>query len=225
MRWWSAYHLLQLFNERPFVAYSDKYFKQCGHERESRWWNTGHLLLVSQISGINSLRFDSCNTYNNSEGGINIWAEQMTVQGDEKMIFFTDCIWSGNNATMYGAAVHIMAGTLATGSRGHYPTVVFANCSFSSNKVKPTKQVGNNLATQINAVGAFYSSVLTLVFEGRTVFTSNYGTALYLSCSIASFSASSNVSFNNNYGTNGGAIALIGQSYLYLDGSSTFLCQ
>ena len=60
------------------------------------------------------------------------------------------------------------------------------------------------------------------MFEGRTVFTSNYGTALYLSCSIASFSASSNVSFNNNYGTNGGAIALIGRSHLYLDGSSTF---
>lgn len=178
--------------------------------------NNGHNL------NFNTIRFISCIFENNSEGGTNIWSEEIPMQGDENTIFFTNCSWIGNNATLYGAAVHIMAGTSATGTRGHYPIVSFANCSFSSNKVLPIEQTKDSPATLVNTVSAFYSNILSVVFEGRIAFENNYGTALYLSCSIASFSAGSIVTFGSNYGTNGGALTLLGRSYLYLNGSSNF---
>ena len=181
--------------------------------------------LSSSVNGnlkLNTLSVFSSTFENNTEGGVNIWSDDMPTEGDTKAIFFTNCSWANNSAKEHGAAVHIMAGVSVSGTRGHYPAVVFKNCNFFSNKVKPIVVPESNLLTRTNAVGAFYSNVLTVVFEGRTVFEDNSGTALYLSCSIASFGAASSVKFVGNYGTNGGAIALIGRSYLYLEGSSTF---
>ena len=61
-----------------------------------------------------------------------------------------------------------------------------------------------------------------MAFGGKTTFDGNNGMALYLSSSIASFHAGSQVLFHNNSGSNGGAVSLMGRSYLYLDGSSNF---
>ena len=184
------------------------------------------ILFLGSLKGnlkTNKLRLFSCTFENNTEGGVNIWSDNTPTEGSStKAIFFTNCSWTENSATNCGAAVHIMAGVLVSGIRGNYPAVVFNNCTFSSNKVQPVEVQESNLLTQTNAVGAFYSNVVSVVFEGKTIFEDNMGTALYLSSSIAAFSAASNVTFVGNYGKNGGAIALIGRSYLYLNGSSNF---
>ena len=169
---------------------------------------------------VNTLKLFSCTFANNSEGGITIWSDDMGAQDGMKIIFFTNCSWTGNIATKYGAAVQIMAGISATETRGRYPAIVFINSTFTSNKIKPILR--KNVLMQTNTASTFYTNVLSVVFEGRTVFEGNDGTALYLSCSIASFRASSNIKFLSNSGTNGGAVALIGRSYLYLNGSSNF---
>ena len=85
-----------------------------------------------------------------------------------------------------------------------------------------TKQTHDNFQTQVSGAGAVFSNELSVLFRGTTIFDNNNGTALYLSGSIASFQASSRVVFTHNDGTNGGGIALLGRSYLYLKGSSDF---
>ena len=116
-----------------------------------------------------------------------------------------------------------MAGVLVlSAARGRYPTIVFTNCSFSSNLLLPATFQGENLRLQINGGGAFFCNVLSVAFCGKTTFDGNNGTALYLSSSIATFHAGSQVLFHNNSGNNGGAVSLIGWSYLYLDGASNF---
>ena len=185
-----------------------------------------HVVSISPKEGVtytpNTLKFFSCNFQNNTEGGVNIYSAEILAPADVQAVFFTNCSWIGNSATQYGAAVHIMAGIIGTGTRGHYPSIVFKNCTFVSNRIVAVKNSEENLATQVNAVGTFYSNVLSVVFDGETVFESNNLTALYLSCSIATFNSASNVKFLHNNGTNGGAISLIGRSYLYLNGSSKF---
>ena len=182
----------------------------------------GLLVFYSSHPNVNTLKLLSCNFENNTEGGVNIISSEIRAENDVQAIFFTDCSWTGNHATEYGAAVHIMAEIIVSGIRSPYPSVIFTNCTFSSNKMLPIKTARNNLVTQVNTVGTFYSNVLSVVFEGITVFADNTGTALYLSSCITSFGAGSNVTFSSNYGTNGGAIALISRSYLYLNGSSNF---
>ena len=175
-----------------------------------------------QISHIEVM---SCTFYNNialSGGGVNIYSDQVPTSDDERAIHFINCSWTWNTALQYGSAVHLMAGVSVSGVRGHYPTTVFTDCNFTSNMVVPPVNPGSNLSTQVDGVGTLFCSILSVVFEGEINFESNNGTALYLSGSIASFSAGSQVMFKNNSGKNGGAVYLVELSYIYLNGSSKF---
>ena len=174
---------------------------------------------------ITAIEIVSCKFENNSAfsgGGVDIYSNELSTRDDVRAVHFTDCSWTGNSASQNGAAIHIMAGVLVSGVRGHYPTIVFTDCSFISNRVLPRVTPGENLSTQVNGGGAFFSSILSVVFAGETTFEGNNASALYLSGSIASFTAGSQVLFRNNSGKNGGAVCLVGQSYLYLNGSSNF---
>ena len=104
---------------------------------------------------------------------------------------------------------------------------MFSDTNISSNKVIPkghqTKEAQEQgYQTQINGAGAFFCTQINIVFAEETNFISNNGTALYLSGSIAIFKASSQIVFNRNNGTNGGAIALLGQSLIFPQSPSTF---
>ena len=174
---------------------------------------------------ISKIEVVSCNVHNNSAlsgGGVNIYSDQVPTSDDERAIHFINCSWTGNTAWQIGSAVHLMAGMLVSGVRGRYPATVFTYCNFTSNMVVPPENPGSNLSTQVNGVGTLFSSILSVVFQGEINFENNNGTALYLSGSIASFSAGSQVMFKNNSGRNGGAVYLVGQSYIYLNGSSNF---
>ena len=180
---------------------------------------------VSAHFHISTVKCMSCKFDNNralSGGGVNIYSNEIPTGDDQRAVHFINCSWTGNIARRYGAAVHIMAGVLVSGVRARYPTIVFTNSSFFSNKVIPPTRQGENLQLQINGGGALFSSVLSLVFGGVTTFEDNNGTALYLSSSIASFFAGSQVLFKNNSGNNGGAVCLVGRSYIFLHGFSNF---
>ena len=171
------------------------------------------------------VKFVSCAFDNNkaySGGGVNIYSNELSAGDHQRAVHFINCSWTGNTARRYGAAVYIMAGVLVSGARGHYPTIVFTDCSFSSNIVVPQTIPGENLHWQVNGGGTFFSNVVSVVFEGEITFENNNGTALYLSSSIASFNAGSRVMFHSNSGNNGGAVSLVGRSYLYLNGPSNF---
>ena len=167
----------------------------------------------------NSIVITSCEfMYNhaNSGGGVNVFSAELPLQDVSSAVNFSDCSWTGNTA-LYGAAVHIMPGVWASVNEGHYPRLRFSNCNISSNKVVPalSKVVPDmGFQSQVNGVGAFFSTQLSVIFHGETRFWSNTGTALYLSESIAKFSDFSQVTFDSNNGTKGGGISVMGRSFL-----------
>ena len=173
----------------------------------------------------NTIFIAHCRFTNNSAtcgGGVNIISGEVTMDDKESSIKFVNCTWSENTATLYGTAVHIMPGVWPSKIQGHHPFISFANCTFSWNKVVPNISHFQYYHTQDNGAGAFLSNVLRVLFCGTTLFKNNNGTALFLSGTVAFFCPGSIVLFNSNNGTNGGAVALIGQSFLYVDEASTF---
>ena len=182
----------------------------------------------------NFVNMTSCDFKNNtahSGGGVSVILTQIPVQDTGSAINFSNCTWTGNTA-LYGAAVHIAPGIWATGN-SHFPLLVFSDTIISSNKVIPTVSTETHrmvplvdtdqgLQTQIDGAGAFFATQINVVFAKMTKFISNNGTALYLISSFAVFIASSQVVFDSNNGTNGGAIALLGQSFLFPQSPITF---
>ena len=174
----------------------------------------------------NSITVISCDFTSNfagSGGGLNIFSHELPFKNELSAIMFTDCTWT-NNTALYGAAVHIVPATWDSGSQGRNQLISFVNCSITQNIVidLPEADSTKKLRVQRNGAGAFFSIHVTIVFCGVTTFEGNNGTALYLSGSVAIFNASSQVTFSNNTGTNGGAVSLMGQSYFLLNGSSNF---
>ena len=174
----------------------------------------------------NSISVTSCNFTSNSAysgGGVNILSGKIPYQDHLSALVFTDCTWT-NNTALYGAAVHIVPATWASGSQGLNQIISFVNCIITQNIVTTETNTTRNsyLQVQKNGVGAFFSIHIKVQFCGVTTFEGNNGTALYLSGSIAIFSASSQVVFYNNSGINGGAVSLMGRSYFLLDGASNF---
>ena len=150
----------------------------------------------------------------NSGGGVNIFAAEVPQQDTRSAVHFYNSNWTGNTA-LYGAAVHIMPGVWASEIEGHYPLLNFSDCKFFSNKVIPAiMSISRGFQKQINSAGAFFCTLLNVIFHGETTFLNNNGTALYLSGSIARFDAFSVVVFDSNKGKFGGAIALVGRSSL-----------
>ena len=183
----------------------------------------------------NIVNLISCDFKNNtarSGGGVSVLSSPIPVQDTNSAIYFSNCTWTGNTA-LYGAAVYIAPDIWVTEKNGHFPLLVFSNTNISSNKVIPTVRTetqrmvplvdtDQGLQTQFNGAGAFFCTQINVVFAEETSFINNSGTALYLIGSIAVFNASSQVVFDSNNGTNGGAIALLGQSFLFPQSLGTF---
>ena len=190
----------------------------------------------NQFLNNNIVSFTLCDFKNNtahSGGGVSILTSQIPLSDTQSAVTFSNSTWTSNTA-LYGSAVHIMPGVWASETDNHYPLFMFSNTNISSNKVIPitiitteAKRVvpaaeDKRLPTWTNGAGAFFCAQINIIFSKITHFLSNNGTALYLSGSIARFKASSQVVFDSNNGTNGGAIALLGQSFLFLQSPSTF---
>ena len=172
-----------------------------------------------------TMNFYFCNFMNNtasSGGGVNIFSGEVVMKDDESAITFNSCTWTSNSAALYGAAVHVQPGVWASRIPGHYPYVTFRNSTFSQNKIIPNINSYGVYEIKENGAGAFLSNFIQVSFCGETTFESNNSTALYLSASVASFCPASRVMFNSNSGINGGAILLVGRSFLYLDEASNF---
>ena len=82
----------------------------------------------------------------------------------------------------------------------------------------------NNTVFVLN--GAFFISEVEVTFAGKTNFTGNNGTALYLDSTYystyAQFDTNSFVYFSSNSGYQGGAMVLFGKSALYAHNNSYF---
>ena len=127
-------------------------------------------------------------------------------------ISFTKCTWYRNKART-GSAVDLEAHPFPLGTA---PVVLFNNCSFSNNSNhysnKSNKPVG---------IGALYSDNVPVSFAGSCKFSFNKGSALAGSATHFILINDSVTTFESNIGTNGGAVALLGNAYLILCHNTT----
>ena len=122
-------------------------------------------------------------------------------------IQFINCTWIGNTART-GSGIDITAHPFPLGIT---PVAIIKNCQFTNN----SNHYSNNSKTPVG-VGAIYSDNLPINFTGHNMFMNNTGSALAGSTTHFTFSNNSMTTFDHNVGTNGGAIALLGNAFLIL---------
>ena len=93
------------------------------------------------------------------------------------------------------------------------------NCRFIGNKVV-SKEINKHFYFRS---GTVMITALPVKFSGETIFADNVGTALHVVAARVTFDNHTHVTFENNNGDKGGALALVGMATLIFNSSSTFL--
>ena len=121
-------------------------------------------------------------------------------------ILFTQCMWS-NNTARTGSGVDLNVHTFP---EGQVAPVYFRDCSFISNS---NDYVPNEPIYQLG-IGSLYSDSIPVDFDGKCVFHYNSASAIAATASTLTFLQNSFITFLNNTGHHGAAIALLGNAYL-----------
>ena len=173
----------------------------------------------------NDMKFYLCNFTKNIAkfgGGVAIYSSSGAIENLRNKVEFEGCKWSHNRAR-YGSAVDIGTHVWATFRSGYLPSPNFSNVVFFENYV--THKIYGNEILSLHKKGnaAFLATEFTINFFGTVNFTNNNGSALVLVSSVAIFKPCTNVTFYNNSGFDGGAIALIGFSVLTLSDNMSLI--
>ena len=185
--------------------------------------DVGYLFFKDDLPQNNSIIFQHCTFTNNTAkfgGGIEFYSSQVKelYSNLNNTILFLNCTWRQNKAR-YGSAVD-MSPLKSFLSTCFLPVPVFENCTFVSNWV--LYKYGCSKCSKQSKVGK--GTVLAVGYRvqvrGTLRFENNNGSAMYMTSSSIEFTAGANVSFINNSGENGGAIALIGFSAIEVDDNS-----
>ena len=183
----------------------------------------GNLLTRGGSDFLNTFTFDNCSFVNNSA----IWGGGMSLYGTSVLcrincakhttqFFFYRCTWSGNSGTVGAALATMLAdqNDVQIGPEMPY-SISFNECLFSSNQViKLDKGI-------IIGEGALFSDQVPLIFQGTALFSNNTNTALSLDG--ATLEIFGKVSFTNNTGYRGGAVAMRGLSRIIFQKNSELI--
>ena len=176
----------------------------------------------------NSISFESSTFVNNTAnfgGGIVFFSSQRCKSCPDlnNTIQFLNCVWRSNTAH-YGSAINIEPPIWNTPSTGLLPVPVFENCSFISNQVTDKKSFTctEYCVQREHGRGAFLATGYSIQFKGKLHFEGNNGSAMYTTSSILEFAAGADVHFVDNTGYEGGAIALIAFSSIWVSQNCTF---
>lgn len=121
------------------------------------------------------------------------------------------------NEAQYGSAIQINKEYHATLVEGSMLTFVIDNCIFIENNLHSIK------FTTFDSVGAVSSSGVNVLFLNNNHFHQNNSTALVVDGAFADFYVDSYTEFFENMGLHGGAILLIGDSWIQVHSNSTLL--
>ena len=124
-------------------------------------------------------------------------------------LVFESCRWAGNIAAFFGSTVDISPYSYDTLERIYYPHPRFINCVFTANHTH--EQRNQNLL--IN-VGSFAVNAFEVLFEGTVRFQNHSITPLHVTDGTVTFLPGTRAFFENNRGSQGGALALFGSSVL-----------
>ena len=129
-------------------------------------------------------------------------------------MFFDNCTFIGNHAHI-GSAVDLIPSVFKKTSTGYRVVATFNHCYFFKNSIT-VNSINSSLTqgfrSQTTAgIGTIYASEHNINFNGSNHFESNEGTAVYIVNGIINC-VNSSMTFINNTGLQGGALALIGSS-------------
>ena len=164
---------------------------------------------IALIQNYNSsFRFTGCIFINNVAdlgGGIAFELSRETPRTSD--IYFTNCTWQ-HNVGHLGSAIYAYVYIYPF---GHVIDFNIDSCHFIENSndysVHPVKPLG---------LGAIYLWSVPVSFTSKNVFIGNYGSALVGISMWCIFQNETVVEFKKNSAENGGAITLLGNSYLIL---------
>ena len=145
-------------------------------------------------------------------GGLYLYSDYQTCTKQAKStIIIERCLFKFNKAHT-GSAVDITPNVYQRLSSGTLSTPTFKDCTFLRNTVVVDYNI-HPIAQNTYGVGTIYSNLYNINFKGYNNFVSNLGTAIHIINGIIDMSLSS-ANFFHNFGIQGGAIALIGESSL-----------
>ena len=158
-------------------------------------------------------------------GGNTIFSDlghQISYQDLNKVIF-RNSIWKDNLAN-FSTAVDVSP-NVYDNIAGGFPVITkFYDCQFINNKVLSNSSTCNRNTTKLYyRTGTLMITALPVAFGGDIIFEDNVGTGLHVVASKVTFGPNSNVTFANNRGSEGGALALVGMATLLFNSNSTFL--
>ena len=149
-------------------------------------------------------------------GGAYFFSDHRQSNEDRNALFFENCTFTGNQAHT-GNAIDLALDIFDRLADGFLLIPTIKNCCFLSNI-----NIHSLTTDTTFGIGTVYSSQYSISFEGHTEFFNNSGTALYMVNGFADFS-DGNVTFSHNTGIRGGAVALIGLSFLLVGTESKCL--
>ena len=155
-------------------------------------------------------------------GGIALYTKPNMETNNYSQVFtFRNCIWRDNEA-MFGSAMDVFSTPSNSFPYGFEIKILFIDCGFINNIVVH-KYMNTSESQYREGKGALTVTAHSIQLEGSSEFYGNNGTAVYMVMSTATLSPYSTVTFENNSGFQGGAIALIGMSAIVAQDNSTVI--
>ena len=153
-------------------------------------------------------------------GGTAIFAAKATNRSSLSTIGFSNCNWTENESAM-GAAVFITPAIWDYTKEGYLPVPMFSDRRFESNSAIQNLKL-EGVTVKSVGYGALFVSEFQVKFDGYFHFSHNKGSAIHLSDSVIEFQERSNVTFDNNYSHNGGALGLFSSSMIKVGNGCSF---
>lgn len=122
-----------------------------------------------------------------------------------------------NNEAQYGSAIQINKEYHSSIVEGNMLTFIVDGCVFIENNLQSVQN------TTFDSVGAVSSSGVNIQFRNYTRFSQNNSTALVVDGAFADFFVDSFTEFTENKGLHGGAILLIGESWIQVHPNCTLV--
>ena len=168
----------------------------------------------------NSIVFSNCDFSRNSAdqgGAVYLYAAPANYS-HENIFRFQECVWTYNRA-MYGSALKINPYiSQRFVMDGHLPTPQFHDCTFISNAAVLHPNIsGTTYQIRDYGKGALLTYRVCIVFQGEIMFKSNTGSAINVVSSTMELKQGTNMTFVDNRGYEGGAIALQGSSSIHIN--------
>ena len=176
---------------------------------------------VQQKPANNNIQFINCLIFNNNVdgqygGGVAITVFTLETI-NENVIAYKSCRFEANRASGISAVSIFYKAKPSNGSFSA-AQIIFEDSYFLKNFVGEDQLSTSSTTTER---GTFIASGVFVFFQGKNIFESNQGTALFISDTKAVFK-NAKIIFRHNIADRGGAILLVGEAYIKSLGNNTF---